>query len=567
MRRLFVFVVVATAAMLSAQAAGARVLLVGTYHGIKGQYSSIEAAVKASHANDWILVGPGDYKTHSSETPKTGHPASDFPAAILLTKPGVYLRGMDRNTVIVDGTKAGPPCNHIKADQNFGPKSKNGPAGLNGIMVWKADNVWVQNLTACNFLGGSGDAGNGIWWNGGANSGGYTKASIGGHGYYGSYLTATSTWYDAGNGSQAAAQKAEASAATYGIFSSNWSGGTWDHTYASNFNDSGYYIGACAQQCDQTVNHAWSEWSALGYSGSNSGGKLVVKNSQFDHNEDGFDTNSQEGDNPPPQNGACPKGVKPPVKGAVGCWVFMHNYVHDNNDPNVPSAGLAGGGPVGTGMSISGGRFDTVLDNRFVHNGAWGNIVVPFPGGGPPCTGGVGTPPNYPVCIWDPYGDAVIGNTYSKNGFFGNPTNGDIGLTNVYPNEPTDCFSKNKDKKGLTTAPSNAQQMYPTCQGNMVTPSDTTPGGAQFTAEVACDSTISIGPAGKAPCPPGSSYPRTNYKKIHNGLHPLPPAKDLPTMPHPCRGVPPNPWCSRSHAKTGHKRASRPAHHHRGFTG
>ncbi len=71
----------------------------------------------------------------------------------------------------------------------------------------------------------------------------------------------------------------------------------------------------------------------------------------------------------------------------------MHNYVHDNNTPNVPTAGLAGGGPVGTGMSISGGRNDTVINNRFVHNGAWGSILVPFPGSGPPCTGGVGNPP------------------------------------------------------------------------------------------------------------------------------------------------------------------------------
>ena len=76
----------------------------------------------------------------------------------------------------------------------------------------------------------------------------------------------------------------------------------------------------------------WATW------GSNSGGRLVVENSQFNNNEDGFDTNSQNGDNPPPQNGACPAGVKPPVltnpeSGRVykpsTCWVFFHNYVHN----------------------------------------------------------------------------------------------------------------------------------------------------------------------------------------------------------------------------------------------
>ena len=36
----------------------------GTYKGIAGQYKSIQAAVNAAKPGDWILVGPGDYKTH-----------------------------------------------------------------------------------------------------------------------------------------------------------------------------------------------------------------------------------------------------------------------------------------------------------------------------------------------------------------------------------------------------------------------------------------------------------------------------------------------------------------------
>ena len=161
---------------------------------------------------------------------------------------------------------------------------------------------------------------------------------IGGWGFQGSYLTATSTYF-----------KDETTAAEYGIFSSDWNGGTWDQTYASNFNDSGLYIGACQQQCNQTVDHTWSEYNALGYSGSNSGGRLVIEHSQFDNNEDGFDTNSQNGDNPPPQNGACPSNGISKITHTHSCWVFMHNYVHDNNNANVPSAGSAAAGPVGTG--------------------------------------------------------------------------------------------------------------------------------------------------------------------------------------------------------------------------
>src|ERR1700733_11060053 len=315
--------------------AGAKVLRVGSYHGVPGQYKSIQAAVNAAKPGDWILIGPGDYKTNPSSisTPK-GYP--DFPAGVLITKANLHLRGMNRNTVIVDGTKPGSArCSRAGKAQNFGLSGAGGarygiarqstaPSGVNGLMVWKAKNVSIENLTACNFLGGSRDAGNEIWWNGGDNS-----SKVGGHGYYGAYLNATSTYL------KGKSKAGEFSAAQYGIFSSNWSGGTWDNTYASNFNDSGYYIGACQQVCDQTVNHAWGEFDALGYSGSNSGGRLLVENSQFDNNEDGFDTNSQNGDEPSPQNGACPPGVKPPVKGAPTCWVFWHNYSHNNNNPNV----------------------------------------------------------------------------------------------------------------------------------------------------------------------------------------------------------------------------------------
>ena len=37
------------------------VLLVGTYHGKAGQYTTIQAAVDAAQPGDWILVAPGDY--------------------------------------------------------------------------------------------------------------------------------------------------------------------------------------------------------------------------------------------------------------------------------------------------------------------------------------------------------------------------------------------------------------------------------------------------------------------------------------------------------------------------
>src|SRR5258706_421199 len=76
------------------------------------------------------------------------------------------------------------------SDQNFGRTEAGGAVdGRNGIVVWKANGVSIDNLTVCNFLAGSHPSGNEIWWNGGAESG-----TIGLHQYSGSYLTATTTF-------------------------------------------------------------------------------------------------------------------------------------------------------------------------------------------------------------------------------------------------------------------------------------------------------------------------------------------------------------------------------------
>jgi hypothetical protein len=508
----------ATAGLLGlASAAEANVLRVGTFNGSSGPYTSIQDAVDAAHPGDWILVGPGDYKEHTGRAP-VGH--ADTPAGVLITTPGVHLRGMDRDGVVVDGTKPDTPtCSSRQGDQELGPAglhSGDAPLGLNGVMVFKANNVSVENLTTCNFLHGSGNTGNEIWWNGGDGSG-----TVGGFGFLGTYLNATSSFFGS-----------EQLAAQYGIFSSNWSGGLWDHTYASNFNDSGYYIGACQQVCNQTLAESHGQYNALGYSGSNSGGKLVITHSEFDNNEDGFDTNSQNGDNPPPQNGACPNNGISPITHTHSCWVFMNNFVHDNNNPNVPSAGSAAAGPVGTGMSVSGGRNDTIMDNRFERNNAWGVIFVPYPDSGPPCTGGVLTPV---LCLYDDSGNALLNNTFGHNGSYGNPTNGDFAELTSLPGA-SNCFRGNTEEGGgsVSSSPAGLQTLKPACGG--LTLPDPNP---IFLDQALCDSeSISFGPIpGGAVCLPGTHYPR----RTEIVMHPLP--TDLATMPNPCQGVPANPWC------------------------
>ena len=501
----------------TAPAASAHVLLVGTFAGKAGQYKTIQAAVNAAHPGDWILVAPGDYHERGDESGPQRYISTGGFGGVLITKPNVHLRGMDRNKVIVDGTKvSASACSAKSSDQDFGTAAAGGKRnGRNGILVWKADGVSIDNLTVCNFLGGSAPSGNEIWWNGGDGS-----AKIGLTGYEGSYLTATSTAF-----------VNEDTAAQYGIFASNAAGpARWTTTYASNFNDSGMYVGACLQACNITIDKAWMEYSALGYSGTNSGGAVVVKNSEFDNNQDGFDTNTQiAGDPPAPQNGACPGNATSPITHTHSCWVFIHNNVHDNNNPNVPNAGTASEGPTGTGMTVAGGRNDTVMDNTFSNNGAWGVLFVPFPDSGTPsldqtCAKSGGHPLQGFGCILDPEGNALIGNTFSHNGFFGNPSNADYGQIVINAHLPQNCYSNNTAPKG--SAPPNLEKVQSRC-GPLMTAANT---GGPLLAQVLCDT-------GNGTCPAGAKYPQATGVV----MHPLP--KTLVSMPNPCAGVPANAWC------------------------
>ena len=517
----------------SSKGAGAKVLLVGTFHGNAGKYHSIQSAVNAASPGDWILVAPGDYhETADLTNPPTSFEHGDF-GGVYITKSNLHLRGMSRSGVVVDGTKPGSStCSAAPNAQEFGATDQSGKAaGRNGILVWKADGVSVDNLTACNFLAGADDSGNEVWWNGGADTG-----TIGLHGYTGRYLTATSTYFGG-----------EKTAAQYGIFSSDAQGpGLWDQLYASNFNDSGMYVGACQQVCNMTINHAQMEYSVLGYSGTNSGGALVVENSEFDNNQDGFDTNTQIGSDPPaPQDGDCPNNGISPITHTHSCWVFIHNNVHDNNNPNVPKAGGASNGPLGTGMTVSGARNDTIMDNTFSNNGAWGFLFVPYPDSDRPslnqsCSGTGGTQTKGLGCVYEAYGDALLHNTFTHNGYFGNPSNSDYGQIILNPGKPRNCFASNIAKNG--SSPANLEQTQPTCDA---IPAKAT-GAGDLLSQVLCDTTFGS-------CPAGAHYPKATGVT----MHPLPAA--LPSMPNPCAGVPANPWCPQGSALSAAS-GSRPVH-------
>jgi hypothetical protein len=507
-----------------------RVLRVGTFRGIAGQFSTIQSAVDAANPGDWILVAPGDYHEQGDREHLWPGVAS---GAVYITTPNLHLRGMDRNGVVVDGTKPGAAqCSSDPNDQDLGPVDWNGtPLGRNGILVFKADNVVVENLTACNFLDGSGGGGNQIWWNGG-----YESGKIGLGPYLGQYLSATSTYF----------QSAQQPNAEYGIFVSNSRGpGMILHSYASNMADASFYIGACPD-CNAVLADAHAQNSAQGFSGTNSGGHLVVAYSEWDGNLNGISANSQDTEGPSPQNGQCPAD-----EGLTGnglCTYYIRNYVHDNNNPNVPGAGLAGMGPVGTGILVSGGQYDTVAWNRVEHNGSWGILLVPFADFSQPpppnasCAGGIVPQVTDPFplgllaslgcsCYFDAFGNEVHDNFLRDNGFFGNDTNGDLGEISGL-NDPGNCWYENFDPQGVTSSPADIQTTHAVCG----VPNQ----GANFLdplgLQLACATQALGGPCTGLPGNPG--YPQPTQVT----LLPLPLQS---SMEDPCEGVPSNPWCKK----------------------
>lgn len=513
---LFLISVFSAGAVAQAQASShqRRVLQVGTYRGKSGGFTTIQAAVDAAAQGDWILIAPGTY--HEDGAPNAG---------VLITTPGLHLRGLDRNGVVVDGTKAGyGRCSSKVAAQNFGLSA----SGRNGIEILKVDGVTVENLTTCNFMGdANGVNGNQVWWNGGDGSG-----RIGLGSYSGGYLTASSTFFRAGMNS-----------AQYGIFVSNAKGpGKIEYSYASNMGDSAFYVGGCAD-CNAVLRHVHAQYSPQGFSGSNSGGHLVLEDSEWDHNQSGIVPSSLANDDPPsPQNGACPD------EPTASCTIIQRNYVHDNNNPNTPAAGLAATVAVGTGIDLTGGQNNTVRFNLVTHNGSWGILLNDYADFGTPvvstyCQGGdinFVTPapfdllygPSIP-CYFHSFGNRVTGNVFKGNGFYGNETNGDIANAALaYP--VNNCFRGNVDLKTgkPTTSPTGLQSNAGVC-GEPWNPD--TAQEVALTEELGC---VSIGLCTSLPFPltPPPSYPVPTKVK----LYPIPREAG---MADPCEGVPENSWC------------------------
>jgi len=167
------------------------------------------------------------------------------------------------------------------------------------------------------------------------------------------------------------------STAEYGIFSSDSAGdgASWSNIYASNFNDSGMYVGACQQVCDVTISKAWMEYNALGYSGPTRRA-VVIKDSLFDNNQTASTPTPDQRRPPAPQNGDCPGNAISPITTPL-VLVAMDNTFEDNNNRTHLRRKRRRRSDRHR-MTLSGGRNDTVMHNTFKDNGAWGSLH-PYP--------------------------------------------------------------------------------------------------------------------------------------------------------------------------------------------
>jgi Right handed beta helix region len=243
----------------------------GTTLRVPLQFADIEAAIEAARPGDVVLLAPGTYPGGIEVPPD---------------RPGITIRGEDRNAVVFDG------------EDNR----------TNAIEV-TADGVTLENMSAHNFTA------NGFYWD-----------EV--DGYAGRYLT---VW----------------NVGLYGIYAISSRGGVMEQSYVSGASDAAFYIGEC-QPCDATIRNVTATLSAVGYSGTNAGGNLVVEDSRFLLNSVGILPNSFDvGLEPPPQRDA----------------IFRRNEVAGSGTVVTPRTTPLGG-YYGVGIGIAGGQDNLVQGNE-----------------------------------------------------------------------------------------------------------------------------------------------------------------------------------------------------------
>ena len=246
-------------------------------------YETIQSAVDAAKAGDLVLINSGVYNE-----------------SVTITTPYLTIRGKDRNGVIIDG--------------EFMRE--------NGIQIYEADGVSVENLSVRNF------SLNGVYWN---NSKGYKASHV--------------TAYNNGD---------------YGVYAFNSTDGIFEKIYASGHPDSGIYIGQC-YPCNALIYDSVVEGNALGYSGTNAGGHLYIYNNIWRDNMSGIIPNTLDSELNPP-------GRETTIVG---------NLVVDNNNYEAP-ANRFGLVAQGMGIVMPGRVGDIVEKNIVVNHDKYGLVASPM---------------------------------------------------------------------------------------------------------------------------------------------------------------------------------------------
>jgi len=376
----------------------------------------------------------------------------------VLVWPGYY-----REAVTIAPTAQLTGDLHVRGMNLNGVVLDGSKASGSGVHVSGVDNTWVENMTAQHYKTGSS---NGFYW-------------TGVDGYWGTYLTA----YDNGD---------------YGVYAydSTSSGETpaaFAFDYGSWNADSGIYIGGC-RDCHAVVTNSRAYKNGIGYSGTNAGGELYLINSEWDHNSSGLVPNTLQSEPDPPQQGV----------NIVG------NYIHDNNDTDVPGTTITGIAPVGVGIDIAGG-WDNIIRDNLIANEKHNGVLMHW----------LFTPP---------MNNQVVYNTFVNTGYAGGPV-GDADIA-IDGTGIQNCIEGNVHRTGPTTGPATVDPPNPVgltdCgAGN---PGRTNLGRGIYSPG---DPLVSVLTALNAV---GITEP-----KSFKGAGPRPEA--LQTMGNPCKGVPANPWC------------------------
>ncbi|MGB8858551.1 MAG: right-handed parallel beta-helix repeat-containing protein [Ilumatobacteraceae bacterium] len=324
------------------------------------------------------------------------------PGALILVKPGTYneavnvttdnltIRGLDRNEVILDG--------QLELD--------------NGIRILGARGVTVENMTAMNYTR------NGFFW-------------TGVDGYRGSYLTS----YRTGD---------------YGVYVFDSMNGDLEHIYAAGSPDAGVYVGECFP-CNSVVDDVVSEHNGLGYSGTNSGGNLLIVNSVFRFNRAGVVPNSGSYELCYPERQT----------------TIVGNLVYSNNQSDTPAIDVAILA-MGNGILSAGGVLNDIERNLVYDHDKSGIGLVPFleedPNDAVPapdewtitCAESKQMKPEDPGAgiLWDSMQNRVIGNVLEDN------RAADLLLASAGTDVSTlgNCFTGNTFG---TTAPNNLETLAP----------------------------------------------------------------------------------------------------------